>query len=196
MGLRILVVEDEIIIADEICLILSRQGFDVLEPALSYSEAIRSFDEDAPQLVILDVRLSGKKSGLDVARYIRRKSWVPFLFITACGDPKSMEEIAAFEPLACLQKTFLKHELLDKVNLVLERKRMQKNQLPDFTKKEKVILALIRDGYTTMQIAEELKLSSSTIKNHRHNICKKLDLPATTHSLLHWVLKNSDNLKF
>ncbi len=115
MGLKVLVVENEIVIADELCLILDKNGYEVLEPALNYNEAIRAFEVEAPHLAILDIRLSGKKSGLDVAQYIRKKSGMPLIFLTACGDPKSIREMEAYEPLACLQKTFSKRELLDKV---------------------------------------------------------------------------------
>lgn len=115
MGLRVLVVEDEIVIADELCLILGKNGYEALEPALSYNEAIRAFEAEAPQLAILDVRLSGSKSGLDVAQYIRKRSAMPLIFLTACGDPTSIMEMEAFAPLACLQKTFSKRVLLEKL---------------------------------------------------------------------------------
>lgn len=197
MDLKVLVVEDEIVIADELCLILDKNGYTALEPAISYNEAIRAFEAEAPQLVILDVRLSGHKSGLDVARYIREKSGIPLIFLTACGDPKSMAEIAEFEPLACLQKTFFKRELLEKVKQVMEKdSKTGQNGLPNFTQKEKAVLLLIRENLTTRQIADQMNVSESTVKNHRHNICKKLELPATTHSLVNWVLRNHEQLDF
>ncbi len=71
-----------------------------------------------------------------------------------------------------------------------------KELLPSFTNKEKAVLLLIRDSLTTRQIAEHMNVSESTVKNHRHNICKKLALPASTHSLLNWVLRNQELLVF
>lgn len=192
----ILVVEDEIVIADELCLILKKEGFQVLEPAISYNEATRSFLEHNPSLIILDVELSGNKTGLDVADYIRKRSEVPFLFITSCNDPKSMAEIAAFEPLACLEKIYLKAQLLEKVALVLGKAQVGSNLLANLTKRERSILQHISKGLSTELIAEQLNLSKNTVKNHRHNICKKLNLPAKSNSLVNWVLQNQGNLKF
>ena len=115
MGFKILVVENEIVIADELCLILSRHGYQVLEPALSYSEAIAAFEQEQPQLAILDLRLGSTKTGLDVARYIKHRSQIPLIFFTACGDRWSLAEMAELNPLACLQKVFTKRDLLERV---------------------------------------------------------------------------------
>jgi DNA-binding NarL/FixJ family response regulator len=197
MGKKILVVEDEIVIADEICLILNKAGYSTLEPALNYVEATIAFDNERPDLLILDVKLSGKKSGIDVARYVRKRSQAPFLFLTAYGDPKSLEEMKSLEPLACLQKAFKKKELLDKVAQGLGIKRTVLNtnkSLTLLTRMEKVVLGMIAENLTTRQIAQNLDLSESTIKNHRHSICRKLDLPTSTHSLLHWALINREKV--
>ncbi len=68
--------------------------------------------------------------------------------------------------------------------------------LPKFTNKEKAILSLIRENLTTKQIADQMNVSESTVKNHRHNICKKLELPPATHSLVNWVMRNYEQLNF
>lgn len=191
MSKQILVVEDEIIIADEISLILQKEGYEVLEPALSYSEAVNSFDLHFPDLVILDVQLSGQKTGLNVAEHIRKKSSLPLLFLTACGDPKSMAEIAGFEPLACIDKVFFKDQLIEKVDLVYSSSQSPVNTLlVSLTKSEKAVLTLVSKGLTTRDIALQLGASPSTIKNHRHSICRKLSLPIQTNALLNWVLGN------
>ena len=64
-------------------------------------------------------------------------------------------------------------------------------KIPDLTAMEKVVIRKISENLSTKEIAEQLFISESTVKNHRHNICVKLDLPSGTHSLLKWVMENN-----
>jgi len=59
---KVLVVENEIIIADNICDALEDLGYEVLEPAISYTEAIVRIEKERPDIEILDIQLSGKKN--------------------------------------------------------------------------------------------------------------------------------------
>ena len=69
------------------------------------------------------------------------------------------------------------------------------SQLDELTSKEKEILNLIGANQTTKEIADRLCISPSTVKNHRHNITNKLNLPPSTNSLLNWVLLNKNALE-
>ena len=71
--INVLVVEDEIVIADDICDILSDLGYETLEPAINYSEAIASIEENKPDLAILDIQLAGSKDGIDLAWKIKEE---------------------------------------------------------------------------------------------------------------------------
>jgi DNA-binding NarL/FixJ family response regulator len=90
--------------------------------------------------------------------------------------------------LTSIEVAFNNHERLTQKN----RGDLSQEYIPEITAIEKIILQKIKNGLTSKRIAEELSVSSSTVKNHRHNICKKLKLPNTTHSLLNWVLKNDN----
>ena len=59
---RILIVEDEVIIADNMCDTLNDLGYETLEPAISYTEAIATIEEEMPDVAILDIHLSGKRT--------------------------------------------------------------------------------------------------------------------------------------
>jgi DNA-binding NarL/FixJ family response regulator len=205
MNKRILVVENEIVIADEICLILHNLGYQPLEPALNYNEAIRLFHQERPDLIILDVKLNTKKSGIDVANYIRSKSDTPFIYLTSYTDPGTLELAKATMPYAYLVKPFEREDILAAVEVAFNNYQWLKpgkeevrdvEEMHEFTPMEKVILRKIAENVTTRQIAGQLHVSESTIKNHRHNICVKLQLPATTHSLLNLVLRNTESLIF
>jgi two-component system response regulator LytT len=109
---RILVVEDELIIADNLCFTLEAFGYEVGEPAASYYEAIDMIEEQVPHLAILDVQLASKKSGIDLAKVILDKYDFPFIFLTSNGDKMTFDEAKQFEPSAYLVKPYGKEELL------------------------------------------------------------------------------------
>lgn len=202
MKKRILVVEDEIVIADDLCLVLEKLGYEVLEPAITYREAVTRFDEEPVDLVMLDIQLKGKKTGIDVANYITGRSNTPFIYLTSYSDQKTLDLAKATLPYAYIVKPFEAADIMTAVEITFaNHERYLANQgtsegveMPDFTSMEKVVLQKIAENLTTKKIAEELFISVSTVKNHRHNICVKLDLPATTHSLLNWVLRNRKNI--
>ena len=199
---RILVVDDEIIIADDLANTLTKLGYEVLEPALSYNEATRAFDAEPVDLVILDINLGTKKTGIDVAQYIKSHSNTPFIYLTSFSDTRTLELAKTTMPYAYLVKPYEPADIMTAVEIALNNHArylanngsQTEDVIPIFTPMEKVVLRKIADNLTTRKIAEELFVSESTVKNHRHNICKKLSLPATTHSLLNWVLRNQERL--
>jgi len=67
---KILIVEDEILIAETIKTYLNERGHIITEIAISYEEAIDAYQREQPDVILLDVRLYGKKSGIDVAEYL------------------------------------------------------------------------------------------------------------------------------
>ncbi len=198
MKKRILVVEDEVIIADDLCNTLRKLGYETLEPALTYREATTRFDEEPVDMVILDINLGGKKTGMDVANHIRKNSNTPFIYLTSFSDTRTLELAKATMPYAYLVKPFEPADVLTTLEVAFNNHARYINNnadktegpAPEFTTTEKAILRNIAENLTTKKIAELMHVSESTIKNHRHNICVKLDLPATTHSLLNWVLRN------
>ena len=72
--LKILIVEDEILIAETIKLYLEEKGHIIQDICISYREATRAIEREQPDLVVLDIRLYGEKSGIDVAKYIKQQS--------------------------------------------------------------------------------------------------------------------------
>lgn len=116
---RILVVEDEIVIADNICDILEELGYDVLEPAINYSEAITTIEDEKPDLALLDIQLAGKKDGIDIARKIKETYNFPFIFLTSNADPRTIERAKHLNPPAYLVKPFNRDDLYTSIELAL-----------------------------------------------------------------------------
>lgn len=125
--IKILVVEDEIIIADNICEILEDIGYKVCEPAITYAEALETIDKYSPDLLLLDIQLSGKKDGIDLARVVNEKYDIPFIFLTSNADKLTIDRAKKVEPAAYLVKPFIKEDLYSSIEIALH----------NFTKKAK-----------------------------------------------------------
>jgi len=197
--MKILVVENEIIVADNILKVLSKLGYDVLEPALNYEQAVLSIRRNRPDFMILDINLGKEKTGIDVAHYLKEKDNIPFIFLTAYADENTLEKAIKTNPSGYLIKPFSKADIKPSievalVNFNLRNKKTPKDQFSLLTNSELAVAKLIAKKKTTKEIAETLELSRSTIKNHRHHICSKLDLPPTNNSLLSWVMLHHDEL--
>jgi len=117
--IRILVVEDEIIIADNICNTLQQLGYEALEPAISYNEGLAAIEEHKPDLIILDIQLSGKKDGIDLAWTIKEDYDIPFIFLTSNADKITVDRAKRVAPPAYLVKPFNKDELYTSIEIAL-----------------------------------------------------------------------------
>jgi len=117
--IKILVVEDEIIIADNICETLSNLGYNALEPAISFTQALETLEQEKPDIAILDIQLSGKKDGVDLAWEIKEKYDIPFVFLTSNSDTHTIERVKKLDPPAFLVKPFNKEELFASIEIAL-----------------------------------------------------------------------------
>ena len=116
---KILVVEDEVLIADNICDTLKTLGYDVLEPALTYTEALKTIEKEMPDLAILDIQLSGNRTGIDLAMKIKADYNFPFIFLTSNADVTTISEAKKAMPPAYLIKPFTKEELYTSIEIAL-----------------------------------------------------------------------------
>ena len=124
------------------------------------------------------------------------------IFITSYQTRNIIEQAAAAYPANYIIKPIDEMQLFAGVQLVISRIAatnhtgkafLQPNTL--FSETELRILQLIREKKTTLEIAEALHLSRFTIKNHRHAICRKLDLRDENNALLKWVAENGSFFK-
>lgn len=135
---KIQIVEDEIVIADNICSILENLGYEVLEPVINYSEAIEQLEEEKPDLSLLDIQLAGSKDGIDLAWKIKEDFDIPFIFLTSNADPRTIDRAKELSPPAYLVKPFNRDDLYTSIELALHNFRARTSQVA--TKGEEVII--------------------------------------------------------
>lgn len=130
MKTKVLVVEDEIIIADSICQILSDRGFSVLEPAVSFEEAMTSIELNSPDIVLLDIQLRGKKNGIDLAHELEQTYQIPFIYLTSNSDESTMNQAIGTNPSAFLIKPLRKEQVIAAIQIAMRRERfeLEKNE--------------------------------------------------------------------
>jgi DNA-binding response OmpR family regulator len=116
---RILVVEDEILIAEDLQVNLRKLGYDVVGSAVSGSEAVKKACENKPDLVLMDVRLQGAMDGVEAARRIRSHADVPIIYITAHAAVLASLELG--HRCTSLAKPFSPAQLRSAIEAILGR---------------------------------------------------------------------------
>ncbi|UXP31547.1 response regulator [Reichenbachiella agarivorans] len=104
--LRVLIVEDELIIARDLQDILKSQGHQVIGIARTAQKALEILKQETPDLILLDIYIKGEQDGIWVAKYLNDHYEIPFLFITSHSDPSTLEEAMQTQPCGYLLKPF------------------------------------------------------------------------------------------
>lgn len=108
---KILIVEDERMIAEYFKVYVESLGYRVCGIAMTANEAVRLAREEQPSLIFMDVRLMGTKDGIDAANEIHRHRPVPTVYVTGSTEPETIKKIEADHPSAILIKPVLAEQL-------------------------------------------------------------------------------------
>ncbi len=108
---RVLVVEDDRLIARDIALQLSELGYQPLGPASSGEQAIEMTAQLLPDLVLMDVHLGSAMTGITAAQAIHNQFGVPSIYLSAFADQASLERAKQTQPVGYLSKPFTETEL-------------------------------------------------------------------------------------
>jgi CheY-like chemotaxis protein len=101
---KILIVEDEGLIALQLSMMLGRAGFEVCEPVGLGEDAIEHSREERPDVILMDIRLRGEMDGIEAARQIGGFSRAKIIFTTGHADPETRARAEALRPAAFLVK--------------------------------------------------------------------------------------------
>ena len=179
----IFVVDDDPSVRHSLKFLIGTVGLHV-ETFDSAEGALQKLGPDAPSCLVLDVRLHGL-SGLDLQRQLaERDCQVPIIFITGHGDiPMSVRAMKA-GAIEFLTKPFRDQDLLDAVQIALERDRARREQgkelaelqsrFDSLTAREQEVVSLVVSGLLNKQIADQLGTAENTIKVHRSRAMEKM----------------------
>lgn len=196
--LRILIVEDEPIIAENISMYLNNNDFTVSGVAYDDEEALHQLQYNTPDAVILDINLGNERDGIAIAKMINSNYHLPFLFLTSYSDKETLDKAKSVEPSGYIVKPFHERTLLTSLEIAisnyarrhnrelpqLDFEKINKPLLSPLTEREFEVVRLIYEGKTNNQIASDLFVSINTIKVHIKNAYLKLDAETRTSAIV------------
>jgi two-component system, cell cycle sensor histidine kinase and response regulator CckA len=122
---KILIVEDESIVACDLERRLRKAGYAVPAIAATGEQALRSIEETSPDLILMDIHLQGPSDGIAVASEVRTRFHLPVVFLTAYADKATLERAKATEPYSYLVKPISHVNLASTIEVALYRHRTE-----------------------------------------------------------------------
>jgi len=162
---KIMVVEDEAIVALTIRKKLMKHGYEVPLIADNGADAIKNVKEVEPSLILMDINLKGEIDGIETARKIREIYDVPVIFLTAYSDDKTLERAKSATPFGYLIKPYDEKELYSNIEMALS-KHQQDLHLKQYREDlEKLVSERTAD----------LRESNLQLQNAKDELIKSLD---------------------
>ncbi|MGE0097833.1 MAG: ATP-binding protein [Hydrogenophaga sp.] len=122
---RILIVEDESIVAFNLQQRLAQLGYDVPAVAVSGQESLDLILQTNPDLVLMDIHIEGDMDGIDVAARLKEDNPVPVIYLTAYSEDSTLERARKTSPYGYLIKPFSERELHATIQMALERRAVE-----------------------------------------------------------------------
>lgn len=188
---KILIIEDELIIAEDIKNILEHASYEVIGIAASGKEALQLLkDEKIPDMILVDISIKGDMDGIQLANTIREQFHLPFIYLTSYTNKSVLERVKLTKPYGYIVKPYKEQDILIAIELALsnaasESLRLEKPVVSAKTTGQPIddhlfirdkggllkikfsdILYLEADGnYTTIHLAANKYTLRSTLKN-------------------------------
>lgn len=140
---RVLLVEDEAVVAADLEFRLESFGYEVAGIADSGEEALRLAAATQPDLVVMDIKIRGEADGIQVAEQFRRSQGPAVVFLTAHSTDEVLQRAKLIEPLAYLLKPYQPGELRVALQVALYRQRMEQERA-ELTRKLERALAEVK----------------------------------------------------
>lgn len=166
---KIIVVEDEIIIAYDIKGILETD-YEVIINIRTVEDAIMRIELEKPDLVLLDINLKANRDGTELGEYLLKKDTIPFVYITSFSDKTTLDKVKDTRPFGYIVKPFKTSDLQSIVYLALNNFKHRKI---DYLRSEEEIID---------DIPYRIKETINYINSH---LCEKIEI-TTLSEITHW----------
>jgi len=146
VSIKILIVEDNILIAQDMKNMLEDMEYEVVDYVTNYKDALLTLSENKIDLALLDIQLAGDKTGIDVGEIINKKYHIPFIFVTSNSDKETIAKAKKVNPAGFLVKPFDEKSLFSSIEIGITNFQNRINIL----KKEQNIhhdFIFVKDGY-------------------------------------------------
>jgi len=199
-NIRIMIIEDEIIVALDIEDRVKSLGYDVAAIHHNSEKALAYLEIHAPDLILCDINIKGNKDGIDIAAYVQNNLTIPLIFVTALSDRETLDRAKKTLPYGYIVKPFSNGDLLSAIEMALYKHSLEfeKSKLTvalistittvPVTGREFDIIQDIIDGLTNAQISKSRHISISTVKYHITNLLEKMEVKNRA-GALHKIIK-------
>lgn len=164
MGGKILIVEDELIIAKDVELTLKNFNYDVIGTLSSADDVLDFLTKKTPDLILMDIRIKGKISGIELSLIIKELYSIPVIFLSAFSDQPTFEKAKKAEPYGYLIKPVKEDDLNSTIQMALykHKKDVEKGILLESP--ERAYSAAFADDFIFV------KVSNKIVKIHTKDI--------------------------
>lgn len=182
----VLVVEDDPLVSLDITEILRDNGVKKVFVADNATDAILLLKSEEPQFALLDINLNDTHTGIDIAKIINKRFSIPFVYLTANTDDKTLEEVKKTSPVGFITKPFDEKQILASIKIGLHlykpistikvevTESFIQGSFKELTKREVVVFYHLYKGLSNLEIAHKTHVSVNTVKVHLKNIFGKI----------------------
>lgn len=187
-NIRILIIEDEAVIAQDIKDILLSLDYEVCEIINNSDKAIDYLSFHSPDLVLCDINIKGTQDGIQVAEKTLQKKKIPFIYLTSMSDRLTIDRAKKTMPYGYIVKPFDEKDLLTAIEiaffkfsqemgqLLISKEKLDELTNVDLTDQEYQIVKKMILGLNTERICNEMFFSLNTLKYHMKNILSKFEV--------------------
>ncbi len=186
---KILIVEDEPLVAQDIKSCLQKDGFLVVGIASRQDRAMDLLHSQSPDAVILDINLNGNMDGINIAKKVNELYKIPFIFLTSYADKDTLDQAKLTLPFGYILKPFDSNDLRTALEIAIFKHESIVESSKELTvagfnelhgvqvsDREFEIMEGIFDGLNNGEMAAKYFVSENTIKSHIKRIYFKLDV--------------------
>ncbi len=186
--IRVLIVEDEVLIAEDIRACLNNFDYKVSGVAYDQAAALNELRDNPPDIVLLDINLEGGLEGIEIAKIINKTYKLPFIYLTSYANRSVLEQAKPTRPMGYVVKPFDEKDLFTALEIAYfnygqlmkparwDLDKFNQQLYSHLTTKEFEILRDLFEGKTNKQLCEKHFVSINTVKTHVKNIYEKMDV--------------------
>ncbi len=209
MSVKVMISDDHILIREGIKQLLEFDGdIEIIAEANDGAECLSILDHTLPDVLFLDINMP-KKNGIEVLQEIRKKKIpIKVLILTVHNeidylvkavdigvDGYLLKNTGSAELKKAIQsvingESYIQPDLIPSLNAKLITRNNNRGKIESLTKRELEVLILVASGMFNKEIAEEMKISERTVKNHISSIFKKIDVADRTQAAV-FAIKNN-----
>ncbi|REE01069.1 LytR/AlgR family response regulator transcription factor [Marinoscillum furvescens] len=166
MEYKILIVEDDPLIADSLEVIVEDANYRCCGKAESITEALNLISDTQPDLLLLDINLEGKNEGIELAEIVRKREKIPLVFITAYSDEKTVDRASKTNPLGYLIKPFREAEVRVALKLAFAAIEREQSDMENLMDADGTVYVKDRNGYLRVNIPEIMFIQANDVYSH------------------------------